>query len=757
MSKTQANEVNYELHSLGWKAFQNLCSTIVSEIWGQTVQTFFDSHDGGRDGAFSGNWSDEEGTLYKGTFTVQCKHTANQHSIIKQSDLADELKKAERLAKNGLANNYFLFTNSKLTGVNDEAICRKFEEIPEIEKCIIYGSERISQFIRESKELRMLVPRIYGLGDLSQILDDRAYDQAKEILSSLGDDLSKFIITDAYRKSADALAEHGFVLLLGEPMCGKSTIAAALSLGALDKWGCSTIKVRDADDFVKHFNPNEKQLFWVDDAFGPTQIDFSSAMNWSKAFPHVNAAIKRGSKVIFTSRDYVYKSAKRFLKESALPVMKESQVVIHVQDLSKDEKEQILYNHIRLGDQDVTYKQEIKSFLPDVASNNKFSPEIARRLGNFFFTKELTISAYELNNFVQRPLDMVCEIIETMDDSSRSALALVFMRGGVLSSPAQATKEEEQAIARFGGNFGDAVKGLELLNGSLLINSIKEGAYSWHFKHPTIRDAFARIVASSPDLMDIYLTGAPLDKIFSEVSCGDIELMGVSVIVPTTQYQIVVDKIKEFDTNKWFNRLTLYRFLSYRCDKKFLVKFLCEFPNFISKLHVGSYLYANSDIDVLSCLQKFGLLPESVRLRVVEEIKGLAINTPDSGFLRDDVKYLISECELSDILLSVKNDLLPNLKSVVSDWEDNYSGDDDSDPETYFDDLKSTIDDYKEEFCECTESQKLIEDALDDIKFAISELEDKYNPSSTDNIWGNDKASKPNAIYSRSIFDDVDI
>ncbi len=38
----------------------------------------------------------------------------------------------------------------------------------------------------------MLVPRVYGLGDLSQILDERAYSQAREILSALGDDLGKF-------------------------------------------------------------------------------------------------------------------------------------------------------------------------------------------------------------------------------------------------------------------------------------------------------------------------------------------------------------------------------------------------------------------------------------------------------------------------------------------------------------------------------------------------------------------------------------
>ncbi|MEE9691946.1 hypothetical protein [Aeromonas hydrophila] len=754
MSKVQANEVNYELHSLGWKAFQNLCSTIVSEIWGQTVQTFFDSQDGGRDGAFNGHWENREGELYTGTFTVQCKHTTKSDSIIKLSNLASELEKAKRLAKRGLADNYFLFSNSKLTGINDEAIRLEFEKIPEIKKCVIFGGEKISQIIRESKRLRMLVPRVYGLGDLSQILDERAQDQAREILSSLGSDLNKFIITDAYRQSAKALVEHGFVLLLGEPMCGKSTIAAALSMGALDEWGCSTIKIRDADDFVQHFNPNEKQLFWVDDAFGPTQIDFGSAINWSRTFPHVNAAIHKGAKVIFTSRDYVYKSAKRHLKESALPVMKESQVVIHVESLSKEEREQILYNHIKLGNQSLTYKAKIKPFLAEVASNEKFSPEIARRLGNSFFTKELSISSFELNNFINKPLDMLCEIIDTMDDANRSALALVFIKGGNLPSPLSTTVEEEQAINRIGGTVGDAIKGLESLNGSLLINSINDGCYSWHFKHPTIRDAFAVIVASSPDLMDIYLTGAPLEKIFLEISCGDIGLKGVSVIAPATQYHIIISKIRRFDTSKWFNKSLLYSFLSNRCDKQFLVEFLKNFPNFISKLHVGSYLYASPDVDVLVCLHKFGLLPDADRLITIKEIKELAVSTPDSGFMRDDVKTLISSSELFDILHAVKNDLLPNLENTINEWKTNYNGEDE--PDAYFYELRSALDDYKSEFGECEESVQLIDYALEQLDEAISDLTDEYNPISTDNDWRTDDISKAIDISSRSIFDDVD-
>ena len=262
-------------------------------------------------GRFTGSGLSEDGESLSGSFAVQCKFTAQADKRIKLSDLKDELEKARRLTGKGLSDNYILFTNSKLTGENEERIREAFENIPGVKRVKCYGRERITQIIWGSSRLRMLVPRVYGLGDLSQILDERAYRQAQEILSSLGGDLGKFIITDAYRQSAKALVEHGFVLLLGEPMCGKSTIAAMLSMGALDEWGCSTVKVLDADDFVEHFNPHEEQLFWVDDAFGPTQFDLNRVVNWNQAFPHVNAAIRRGSKVIFTSRDYIYKSAKK--------------------------------------------------------------------------------------------------------------------------------------------------------------------------------------------------------------------------------------------------------------------------------------------------------------------------------------------------------------------------------------------------------------------------------------------------------------
>ena len=229
----QATEPTYELHSLGWKAFQQLCVAVTSEIWGQVVQSFFNSNDGGRDGAFYGTWTPTGGESFGGSFIVQCKFFASSKKVLRLSDLKDELNKAERLAARGLADNYMLFTSARLTGSAEETIRAAFEALPGVKRFAAYGSDRISQFIRESPRLRALIPRVYGLGDLSQIMDERAYAQAREILSSLGDDLAKFVITNAYRNSAKALADHGFVILLGEPACGKSAIATGL---ALERW-----------------------------------------------------------------------------------------------------------------------------------------------------------------------------------------------------------------------------------------------------------------------------------------------------------------------------------------------------------------------------------------------------------------------------------------------------------------------------------------------------------------------------------------
>ena len=55
----------------------------------------------------------------------------------------------------------------------------------------------------------MMVPRVYGFGDLSQILAEQAYTQARAVLASLREELAKPVVTEAYRRAPEALNQHG--------------------------------------------------------------------------------------------------------------------------------------------------------------------------------------------------------------------------------------------------------------------------------------------------------------------------------------------------------------------------------------------------------------------------------------------------------------------------------------------------------------------------------------------------------------------
>lgn len=750
--KAQATEVAYELHTLGWKAFQNLCVTITAEIWGQTVQSFFDSHDGGRDGAFHGVWKSKQGETFVGSFTVQCKFTGKADTQLKPADLREEWSKAKSLAARGLADNYFLLTNARITGETEAKVREGFLKIAGIKHFAAFGSDRISRFIRGSSRLRMLVPRVYGLGDLSQILDERAHAQAQEILSSLGDDLAKFVITEAYQRSAKALVEHGFVLLLGEPACGKSTIAAALAVGALDEWGCSTYKIRDADDFVKHSNPHEpKQFFWVDDAFGATQFDWASATAWNRVFPHMRAAIRRGARVLFTSRNYIYRSARQHLKESALPVISESQVVINIEQLSKEEREQILYNHIRLGSQPLAFKRQIKPSLTDTAAHSNFSPEIARRLGNPLFTKRLVVTKGGLDAFVARPVELLCEIIRTIDTGSLSALALVFMRGGTLPSPVKMSADEEQAVSLIGGSTADVRRALNALDGSLVLQALQSGVYSWRFKHPTVRDAFATVVSEDRELMDIYLAGTPVERLFGEVTCGDVGVQGVKVVVPSDRYDLFITRLAETDLRVFMMDWNLHHFLACRCEREFLSSYIAKHPGFVKGLRVSASYYYSSEVRVLVRLHEFGLLPESKRVAVAAAFREFAVEVPDAGFLREGVRELLTPVELASILEDIRIKLLPDLNSVISTWRSNYDGNGSEDPENHFDELVSALKEFREELAEDSDAEAQIQEALADIKEVIEELRSERSQEPDSDYFSGQSSGEQDYTNSRSV------
>src|SRR5690348_8066927 len=118
----------FELHTLGWRAFQDLCAAVVRTVWGQSAHAFADSNDAGRDGAFYGVWQDPPDApgprdLPAGPFVLQCKHTKRPGATLSESDLEEEFAKVPGLVGSGLCRSYTLMTNARVTG-NAEAKIR---------------------------------------------------------------------------------------------------------------------------------------------------------------------------------------------------------------------------------------------------------------------------------------------------------------------------------------------------------------------------------------------------------------------------------------------------------------------------------------------------------------------------------------------------------------------------------------------------------------------------------------------------------
>ena len=751
----QGQEVSYELHTLGWKAFQDLCLTITSELLGQTVQAFLPSKDGGRDGAFYGPLArtGESGT--DGSFTVQCKFTGKRDRTLSLPRLGDELAKAEKLASRGLATRYILMTNYQVSGVLEERVRAAFLAIPGIDAFYLFGAEWITLKIRESARLRMLVPRVYGLGDLSQILDERAYRQAQQILHAMGSDLDKFVITDAYRKSAKALTDPGFVLLLGEPASGKSTIAASLALGAIDAFSCSTLKIRNAEEFVKHWNTDDpKQFFWVDDAFGATQYQRDLALEWTRAFRHMNAALKKRAKIIFTARDYIYRAACADLKTSEFPLIEDSQVIIRVQELTLVEKSQILYNHIKRGDQTKTFRSSIKTFLPAVAESKNFLPEIARRLGNSLFTKKLRLGAEEMRSFVEEPVPFLAEVLKGLDTKCFAALALVFLNDGTLQSPIMPTSLEMGALSRLGATQADVQVSLTAMDDSL-VKLVKGDEPRWTFKHPTIRDALASLIAADPERMDIYLQGCPLERLLNEVTCGDVGLEGVKVVIPKSRYEAFAQRLRAHG-RKWPKHL----FLAYRCDRTFLVLYVESDETVLQDAcHSETYELAPLDLHpaarILTRLHEYGLLPSIYRQEFLEEVTRRAIEVPDTAFLTTpSIRKALSEDEITDILAGVKDEFLPSLDDVVEGWRDQYPAD--GDPSGHFGPLLLALNTYRDALTGDAGAEKAIGKAVEAIEEAIDDLAHD-DESAADGAEDYSRLQGPELLSEeRSIFDDID-
>lgn len=742
--------MKFDLTRLGWKAFQDLATAVAAEVLQRPVQTFLGSNDGGRDGAFLGTWTGGDGQPVKST--LQCKFVAKPGATLTLANLKKELPKAEQLAKDGLAEDYVILTNAGVSGEADKEICAEFEAVG-VKRCSVFGGSWIEQQLDESVRLRMLVPRIYGIGDLSHIITDHAYKQAKAILDSMGSDLSCFVPTDAYRSAVKALQEHRFVLLLGDPASGKSTIAAILTLGAFDD-GCTGAVKINAPDQLHLWHPGEKQLLWVDDAFGPNHFDVDRMSRWNAELGTLRAAIEGGARIIFTTRNYIWEAARPLLKLSAFPLFKESQVVVNVQELGENERAQMLYNHVRRVQPQIM-RQRLKPFLPAVAANIGFLPETARRLGDPLFTSKLKLSAGRLKELVEQPVEFLTEVLENLDAPSRGAVALVFLNSETgVPSPIGQNPALKMVTRLMGIQPAAVAEAIEHLNDSLTRRQSADDGDRWVFRHPTVTDAFAAIVARSPELIELYVHGAKVDRLVREVVCAPLAAEHAHVRVPFTLFRALLTRFQNHPLDESFKS-----FLAARAGDKFLEKIVAARPDILEwAASTKPNHLSTASLLLLAALNSYGLLPEATRVQIVKGVQDDAIQWMETKVFADSMyRQILTDHEFDDLAERFRQEWLNDLENLLDHLRGRFSSDNEL---SLYEDFKDSMEKAEPFFFPDGRPEPL-DIFYDEISAHISTIEED-EPSTAPSAWSAQAATSASisatsvAKDSSTIFDDVD-
>jgi len=514
---------------------------------------------------------------------------------------------------------------------------------------------------------------------------------------------------------------------------------------------------------VEHWNVDEPtQFFWIDDAFGVTQYESPLVHGWNHSLVQVKTMLRQGAKIIMTSRDYIYNRARLDLKESAFPLLSESQVVIDVHDLSDFEKQQILYNHLKLGKQPLSFRSQIKPHLEYISAHPRFIPETARRISDPLFTKDLYVSQYHFGQFVEKREQLLLEIIQGLDMNSKAALGLIYMRKDHLESPITLQGTEPQALERLGSTLGECIKSLNALNGSLVTNVQIDDQLVWRFKHPTIGDAYATTLAFSSDLLGIFLSGSSTDNLISQVTCGNVGFEK-AVIVPKPLFPMMLMRLREFSLSdkykvewmsSWGARRALYRFLASRCSKEFLTQYLEKDPEVLNRVsEPGLRLSFSPEVDLAIRLHEFGLLPEENRRKFIATVSEYAINGQDTQALDDDgIRNIFTDSEFDELIQKVRTMLIPELANVRIATQDNYN--DTDSPDEHMQDILESFSTLKKRYIDDVDAVKIIQQETDRANDWISET-DPPEPRVTPRTLGTVDSSE-SKLGTRSIFDDID-
>jgi hypothetical protein len=245
----------------------------------------------------------------------------------------------------------------------------------------VIDSAALSARIDARPELRLRMPSLLGVRGLGPLIDSAL--AARSTLDR--DDAERlaavFVATRAYARAVRILTEHRFAVLTGPPEMGKTAIARMIALAKMtDGWEAH--ECTSPDDLHAVLDPQARQVFIADDAFGSTEYRPDSAERWARAMAGLLGALDDRHWLIWTSRPAPMHAALHRLHQErgAERFPAPARVLVDASILDTEEKVLILFRHAKAAALPEHTRSSLIHAGSQIVAAPTFTPERIRRL-----------------------------------------------------------------------------------------------------------------------------------------------------------------------------------------------------------------------------------------------------------------------------------------------------------------------------------------------------------------------------------------
>ncbi len=504
----------YDFHQLSPHDLEVLTRDLLQAQYGVQIESFKTGKDGGIDLRYASGPAET---------IVQVKHYLRTGLAGLLRDLKTEAAKVRRLAPS----RYLLVTSVPLSPLNKDEIVRTIG--PDLlQLADVVGPDDLNNLLDQHPEVEGRHYKLWlaSRGVLDRVINNAAVTRSEFKVRQVYEQAKRYVLSDAYPKALDMLAEERVVIISGAPGVGKTTLADLILYSHLEQGYQAVLIQRDVEEAEKLFQHGLRQIFYFDDFMGATFAGDHAGSGPSlsdRALLNFIAMVRAtpDARLVLTTREHVYAQALGRSERLRHADLNDVRILLGMPSYSVMQRARILYNHLYFSDLPDAYRDELlrDDFYMRIVKHEKFNPRLIEWLSSYRLLKNVPLERYRsfIDDLLQDPSEIWRHAYEQeISESGRSVLLALRSLGGKCGGSALESAFRDLHVYR-AKRYNFSIRSDDLRTGIReVVNSFIKpwGAQGFEVIDPSVLDLLNGILRSTPDnAVDILASAATFDQI----------------------------------------------------------------------------------------------------------------------------------------------------------------------------------------------------------------------------------------------------